>query len=517
MEESLRHLTGTLLQCLDETEVLHAALQELAVVLEVLCGNTILYHHFCALQNASIDSDQANASGQAYGVHSHFTRNISREISVPLTNSSLTLVSEYISVELDINGLVISPEQCFANLDQRARGCSYQVCLPIPTLTSTWYTVFFCPILDDHGGLLGDILMVRPSHTVFNHDEIHFVQQVANQCAIAIRQSKLYQAAQNQVDELERLNQLKDDFLSTISHELRTPMSNIQMGIDSLERHLSQIQSTSVPASTEDPTSKPLNSDQQTLNQQWQMIQQCLSILKDESQREIELIEDLLNLSRLDAGVEPFLPSSLPLQDWLPHIAEVFHAQIQRQSQRLVLEIPDTLQPITTDFALLERIMTELIQNACKYTPSGECISIAARLGTCKRLSSHPRTTVGIVDDLPISPMDTVSEDVAKTVGRTIQSSFSADPILIIQVSNTGVEIETEECDRIFGKFYRIPSNDPWKTGGTGLGLALVKRLVHHLRGTIYATSTPNQVHLIMTIPLQPPLQPSWTPGASIL
>jgi signal transduction histidine kinase len=66
------------------------------------------------------------------------------------------------------------------------------------------------------------------------------IQQVANQCAIAIRQARLYQAAQAQVAELEKLNRLKDDFLSTVSYELRTPMSNMKMAIQMLALALNQ-------------------------------------------------------------------------------------------------------------------------------------------------------------------------------------------------------------------------------------------------------------------------------------
>lgn len=61
------------------------------------------------------------------------------------------------------------------------------------------------------------------------------MQQVANQCAIAIRQARLYQASQQQVHELEQLHQLKDNFLNTVSHELRTPLSNMNMAIRMLD------------------------------------------------------------------------------------------------------------------------------------------------------------------------------------------------------------------------------------------------------------------------------------------
>jgi signal transduction histidine kinase len=61
------------------------------------------------------------------------------------------------------------------------------------------------------------------------------VQQVANQCAIAIRQARLYQTATAQVESLEKLNQLKDDFLSTVSHELRTLITNMKMALQMLK------------------------------------------------------------------------------------------------------------------------------------------------------------------------------------------------------------------------------------------------------------------------------------------
>jgi signal transduction histidine kinase len=69
---------------------------------------------------------------------------------------------------------------------------------------------------------------------------------------------------------------------------------------------------------------------------------------------------------------------------------------------------------------------------------------------------------------------------------------------------NTGVEIPASECDRIFDKFYRIPSHDPWKHGGTGLGLALVKRMLECLQGTIQVTSAHNCVTFTLHLPLVP-------------
>ncbi|MBD3881071.1 sensor histidine kinase [Phormidium tenue FACHB-886] len=114
---------------------------------------------------------------------------------------------------------------------------------------------------------------------------------------------------------------------------------------------------------------------------------------------------------------------------------------------------------LTTDLSYLERILSELLNNACKYTLPGETISITAQ----------------------------------------------ATPTLLkLSVSNSGVELPPNELDRIFDRFYRIPSNDPWKHGGTGLGLALVKKLAEQLGGTIEAESAAGELTFILQLPFKP-------------
>ena len=95
-------------------------------------------------------------------------------------------------------------------------------------------TRLICPIFDDRGAI-GNLWLLRAKEAHFTSAEIVLVEQVANQCAIAIRQARLYQQSQIQVAELERLNLLKDDFLKTISHELKTPMSSIKLASETME------------------------------------------------------------------------------------------------------------------------------------------------------------------------------------------------------------------------------------------------------------------------------------------
>lgn len=267
--------------------------------------------------------------------------------------------------------------------------------------------------------------------------------QVANQCAIAIRQARLYQAAQAQVTELEKLNCLKDDFLSTISHELRTPIANIKMAIQMLEISLSNLSNSL----------GELSQPEGLLSQ----FTHYFKILKEECCRELNLIQDLLDLQYLNAGTHYLEPTTVELHDWIPHIIEPFEARACSQQQTLQVHLMPDLPLLSVDLSSLTRILSELVNNACKYTPPNETITIAAH---------------------------------------------AEAGILHLSASNSGVEIPTEELPRIFDKFYRIPNSDRWKHGGTGLGLALVKALVEHLSGSIEVTSTNNLTCFIVKLPI---------------
>jgi signal transduction histidine kinase len=137
---------------------------------------------------------------------------------------------------------------------------------------------------------LGDIWLFKQRGDAFNDLEIRLVQQVANHCAIAIRQARLFQASLTQVEELERLDQLKNDFLSTVSHELRTPMSNIKMAMEMLGITLGQGRAISPEQAL--PEAQQTEAQQSRVNRYFQ-------ILHDECDREIGLLNDLLDVQEL--------------------------------------------------------------------------------------------------------------------------------------------------------------------------------------------------------------------------
>jgi PAS domain S-box-containing protein len=245
-----------------------------------------------------------------------------------------------------------------------------------------------------------------------------------------------------QMTELQRLNQLKDDFLSTVSHELRTPLANIQMAI----RMLTVLLDRQGILAAEEPAG--------TLS-----VSRYLNILRDQCDQELGFINDLLEMRAIDAEMLPLELTTIELQHWLPHVVDSFQERTQTYQQTLQVEVPADLPPLVSELSSLTRIVSELLNNACKYTPTNGTIVISATP------SPHHPTC------------------------------------LQLQVSNSGVEIPAAELPRIFEPFYRIPNSDPWKHGGTGLGLALVKKLVQRLQSTIAATSDAGWTTFTIQIP----------------
>jgi PAS domain S-box-containing protein len=396
-EALLKRITDKVRDSLDERQILETVVQELAHGLDVKCCDTGIYN-----------ADQTMS----------------------------TIFYEFVDGLMPVQGKTFRIDQAphsevYSYLFQ---GQACQFCDVAPnSLRSDRFlsTTLVCPILDDQG-ILGDLWLVKRPDEIFNDQETRLIQQVANQCAIALRQSRLYQTAQAQVAELERLSQLKDDFLSTVSHELRTPMSNIKMATQMLEIRLTSLG---------------------ILDDASHAIYRYFKILREEGQREISLINDLLDLARLDAGLEPLNLTTVGLQFFIPHLAEPFLERTRNQQQQLTLHIPENLPLLITDLSYLERIITELLHNACKYTPTGETIDLSVQV-TASSIEIH--------------------------------------------VSNSGVEIPAAEGDRIFDKFYRIPNNDPWKHGGTGLGLALVKRLAERIKSKIRLISSDEKTTFIV-------------------
>lgn len=409
-EALLKRITERVRDSLNETHILQSAVLELGVVLNALSCEAGIYN-----------TDQA-------------TRTICYEYSI--------LPSRLGQVEK----VLAFPEGGVCILDLAPNGTS----------------VFACPIRDQQDAL-GDLWIFKSANSNFDELEIRLIQQVASQCAIALRQARLYQATQAQVAVLAELNLLKDDFLNTVSHELRTPISNIKMAI-----HLLRVAPTP------------------------ERQQHYLEILQSECEREANLINDLLDLQRLDATTDNLpLDDELNLLTWIPTIVDAFEGRIQSRQQCFSLYLPEHLPVLKTHQNSLERILTELLNNACKYTSASGQIELF--INTPDSFSE----TLGFV-----CASRTQNQGFQKNHPEQYYVSPPLDyPTSLVITIRNQASICKDDLSHIFEKFYRIPQSDHWKQGGTGLGLSLVQKLVHRLGGTIHVTSdqgwTEFQVRLV--------------------
>jgi PAS domain S-box-containing protein len=300
-------------------------------------------------------------------------------------------------------------------------------------------------------------------------------------CSVDITERKTVEAALNasqeaakaQIEEMEKLNRLKDEFLSTVSHELRTPLTNMKMAIQMLGIALGLEQSLLVASPKLKTTDSQSNLATEIIPRsfvdgfrpqklppvaKFDKVSRYFQILNNECDREINLINNFLDLQRLDIDSKPLVQETIIVREWLMRIVELFKARNRNRQQNLQIHITPNLPPLVCDPFSLERIIMELLTNACKFSPPDQEITIATQLKS-----------------------------------QNIE----------FQVTNTGVEIPETERDRIFDKFYRIPSNDPWKQGGTGLGLALIQKLTRYLGGTIEVESNSNLTCFTVLLPLR--------------
>ncbi|MBD2103724.1 PAS domain S-box protein [Leptolyngbya sp. FACHB-261] len=397
-EAVLKRVTDKVRDSLDEQQILRTAVRELVLALNVDYCNTAAY---------VINSDTGKLD-------------------------HLVIEHEYgLKDWPSLQDQVFEVAELSEIYDYLFQGKYLQFCELFPLPGRPRAVTLACPIFDEQG-VIGGLWLFKQSESAFDEMEVRLTQQVVNQCAIAIRQARLYQASQSQVVALEHLNRLKDDFLSTVSHELRTPLSNMRMAIHMLKT-----------------TAGAKNGER------------YLEILQTECAREIELINDLLDLQRLETGLAPIEAESLQLQDWIPDLIEPFQSRILERQQTFRVELASDLPPLISGRKELSRILSELLNNACKYT--------------------RPNGTITLKAQAIVGPV----------------------PMIAIAVCNSE-ELPQAELTRVFDKFYRIPNADPWRQGGTGLGLALVQKLAEHLQGKISVQSQAKQTVFTVLLPQTP-------------
>ncbi|MEQ8537273.1 MAG: response regulator [Coleofasciculus sp. D1-CHI-01] len=309
---------------------------------------------------------------------------------------------------------------------------------PIPIADS------IAPIKNNDGAIAGAVLVFRD----------------ATQQRLAQEQNRaLERARQLEYDlaELQCLDLFHDDSLSTASLELPTSPAKIKMAVRILETILDQ----------QSLLSSQVRSNSIVIARYWRIVQ-------EQCNQKLKLVNDLLDIRAIETEVYPLQLTWIQFPDWIPELMQPFAAWAQFQQQRLHIDIDPNLPPLVSDQLSLTRILTELLNNAFKYTPAGENIGVTVRVG---------------------------EDGNVETLHATSLRQGNRFCTVEIQVSNSGVEIPPDEQEKIFKPFYRIPSSYFWNQGGTGLGLTMVKTLVHRLQGEMEVMSDRDGTMFTIFIP----------------
>ncbi len=216
------------------------------------------------------------------------------------------------------------------------------------------------------------------------------------------------------------VQQAQTEFVSTVSHELRTPLTSIKGFADTILR-----------------AGDRLDSSQQ---------RRYVGIIKDQADRLTRLVEDLLAVSRMESRKLQLTIRAIDLSEAVQRVLR--NLADKAREHQLVIKIPPGLPPVWADSDRLEQIMTNLIDNALKYSPARTVVTIAAR-------------------DLLDGGHETVE----------------------VSVSDEGVGIPAEHLPEIFNKFSRLDNPLVRQTEGTGLGLYITRSLVLALGGQIRVES----------------------------
>ncbi len=221
----------------------------------------------------------------------------------------------------------------------------------------------------------------------------------------------------------------KGQFIATISHELRTPLTSIKGYIELL-----------------------ITGAAGSLNRQQR---DFLGITHNNTNKMIRLVNNLIAVSEMEQEAIQIEPQAVDMKDVVEEAVQAICAMATEYQLDLEVNLPRDLRPARGDPERLRQIMDNLLNNAMRYTPPGGRITIWAAEANLE------------------------------------EEGTSSQHYLVVNIRDTGVGIPPEEHDRIFEKFYRRDGSSSGETGGTGMGLAIVKSLVEAHGGQIWVESEP--------------------------
>jgi len=245
---------------------------------------------------------------------------------------------------------------------------------------------------------------------------------------------ELLEKEHHRVDELREVNRMKGEFVAVVSHELRTPVTAL----------IGYAKTLREPEFAEDPV----------------MRQEFLERMERQGDRLLRLVENLLTASRIESQQLPLSVGRVLFEDLVREVVE----GLAVESERINVDVPADLPVLHTDRQLLGRVVSNLLDNALKYSPEDAPCDLGAR---------------------------------------------AEGDRLIFWVEDHGIGISAGQLSRIFERFYQVDSSSTRTFRGAGLGLSLVKDLLDHLGGTIEVQSSPgNGSRFTVRLPFRSPDPP---------
>ncbi|NMF57865.1 CBS domain-containing protein [Pseudanabaena yagii] len=292
--------------------------------------------------------------------------------------------------------------------------------------------------------LWGLVCIHQCAHTrQWQEHEINLVQQIANQLSIAIQQASLYSQSQQEIAErkqaqqqltetnqqLARATRLKDEFLANMSHELRTPLNSI-LGMNE---------------ALQDGIFGSINERQL----------KALQTIESSSTHLLALINDILDVAKIESGQVTLELTATGIDSLCKSSLAFIKQQALTKRIQLIHRVPKYLPEIMLDETRIRQVLINLLNNAVKFTLEGGTITLEV-----SQVQLESSTT-------NLTPLN----------------------YLKIAVIDTGIGISAENMQKLFQPFIQIDSALNRQYKGTGLGLALVRRLVELHGGTIELTS----------------------------
>lgn len=242
------------------------------------------------------------------------------------------------------------------------------------------------------------------------------------------------------ITELRRLEKIRKDFVANVSHELRTPLTSIKGYVEAL-----------LDGAKDDPVAS----------------KNFLDIILKQSDRLNLIIEDLLELSKIESGRVSLKEEPLELLALVERTLSVVKPMADKKHHHLITAIMPSLPPVAGDEGRLAQVLTNLLDNAIKYTPAGGTITVSAALAPSPRTSERPATAIDL------------------------------------SVADTGIGIPEQDRPRVFERFYRVDKARSRELGGTGLGLAIVKHIVEGHGGHVWVEANyPQGNRFVVRLPL---------------